>query len=219
MFLTRMPLNPARRGTRLLLASPQRMHAAVLCGFPPEPMGNTSGGEGRVLWRVDTDRVRSTLYVSSPTRPDLTHIVEQAGWPTVDSPWQSVLTTPLLDGLSPGQHWIFRLTANPVQSVRSAHGVRGRLRGHVTVDQQEEWLRQRAAGWGFEPLRVAVVDRRTATFERRTDESSGKVTISKATFDGVLAVTDAHVFRATLTGGVGRAKGYGCGLITLAPMP
>ena len=49
MYLSRMYLNPQRRQGRALLASPQKMHAAVLSSFPPIPVEN----DERVLWRLD----------------------------------------------------------------------------------------------------------------------------------------------------------------------
>jgi len=103
MFLTRMPLNAARRDARRLLGSPQSLHAAVLASFPP----NLQAQE-RVLWRVDRDAAHSALlYLLSPGRPDLTHLVEQAGWPTTSS-WETREYGPLLDRLAPGQQWAFR---------------------------------------------------------------------------------------------------------------
>ena len=41
------------------------------------------------------------------------------------------------------------------------------------------------------------------------------VTLRKAIFEGVLRVTDAELFTRTLTEGIGRAKAYGNGLLTL----
>ena len=49
MYLSRMYLNPQRRQGRALLASPQKMHAAVLSSFPPIPVES----DERVLWRLD----------------------------------------------------------------------------------------------------------------------------------------------------------------------
>ena len=37
------------------------------------------------------------------------------------------------------------------------------------------------------------------------------------TFDGSLTVTDPEKLRHALSNGIGRAKGYGCGMLTLAP--
>ena len=223
MYLTQMHLNPSRRGTRWLLASPQRIHAAVLSSFPPGTAAESP--DGRILWRVDhaaADRTL-TLYVSSPGKPDLTGIVEQAGWPATDHGWRTAPTTPLLDGLKSGQRWGFRLTANPVHSV-AVPGERGKRFGHVTVEKQEQWFLDRMAGWGFAVedtgggLPLKLHSRRQLSFSRRTDWTDRTVTVAVATYDGVLTVSDPDLLRHALCHGVGRAKAYGCGLLTLAPL-
>ena len=219
MYLTQMHLNPSRRGTRWLLASPQRMHAAVLSSFPP---GTTAESpDGRILWRVDSSDSDKTLtlYVSSPTKPDLTGIIEQAGWPATDHGWRTASTATLLDRLATGQRWGFRLTANPVHNV-AVPGERGKRLGHVTVGHQQQWFLDRAAGWGFavDDTALAVHSRRQLSFSRRTDGTDRTVTVAVATYDGVLTVTDPALLRRALGHGVGRAKAYGCGLLTLAPV-
>ena len=40
----------------------------------------------------------------------------------------------------------------------------------------------------------------------------------RSTFEGMLTVTDRDAFVHALTHGIGRAKGYGCGLLTIAPV-
>ena len=47
--------------------------------------------------------------------------------------------------------------------------------------------------------------------------STARIELLKVTFDGSLQVSDPDALRRSLCNGVGRAKGYGCGLITLAP--
>lgn len=216
MYLTRMYINPARRGTRHLLSSPQRMHAAVMTSFPP---GSALESEsGRVLWRVDVDpRAHTSLYVSSPAQPDLTAVVEQAGWPASESTWQTAPLGQLLDGLAVGQQWRFRLTANPVHN-KAVPGERGKRLGHVTVSQQEQWLSDRSSGWGFTTISATVSSRQQLSFARRTDGTERTVTVSVATFDGVLEVTEVELLKHSLGHGLGRAKAYGCGLMTLAPL-
>ncbi|GAA1424925.1 type I-E CRISPR-associated protein Cas6/Cse3/CasE [Streptomyces thermospinosisporus] len=121
----------------------------------------------------------------------------------------------------------------------------GRTRGfrvaHRTVAQQLEWLLKRCERHGFvipeaiatppgPGLRedgagdqaptagpaVAVVSRDILRFNKRKD--GPRVTLSTATFEGRLRVTDPDALRATLLGGIGPAKGYGQGLLTLAPI-
>lgn len=217
MYLTRYVFNTARRGTRRLLASQQRVHAAVLAGFGP-------GAEpGRVLWRIDASRQRTELFIVSALPPDLTHLVEETGWPT-SATWETAAYQPFLDRLRGGQRWAFRLTANPVRRLSPpGHGARGQVKAHVTPAQQESWFLHRARDHGFSvPVgmlgtpEVVVAERRTARFSRRDDVGAREVTVVMATFEGVLEVTDADLLRRSLTGGIGRAKAYGCGLLTLA---
>lgn len=218
-YLTRMTINAARRDARRLLGSPQAMHAAVLAAFPARP---AAGGGSRVLWRLDAgqDEHRPLLYLLSPDPPDLTHIVERAGWPTLGETWQTRDYQPLLDRLTASQRWAFRLVANPVRRVRTDGHARGIVKAHVTAAQQTTWLLEQATNAGFEIAKitdgnpaVAVADRRTLTFRRQ----ASTVTIATARFDGILTVTSTDHLRRVLLHGLGRGKAYGCGLLTLAP--
>lgn len=231
MYFSRIALNEARISTRQLLSSPFKVHAAIEAAFPPESLRRTD--EGRILWRVDSlDQPRQTwLYTLSPEKPDFTHIVEQAGWPT-RAEWETKDYSPRLDGISVGQQWAFRLRANPTRTVWKDHGVKenpaviGKVMGHVTVSQQLQWLVDRSERNGFALLSLAsgeannspipactITNRAIQRFEHR----GSKVTLTTAQFDGFLEVTDADLFRKTLGFGLGRAKGFGCGLMTIAP--
>ena len=68
MYLTRCTLDPARRGARRLLASPQVMHAAVRAAFAAHEDYERPGA--RALWRVDTNADSTVhLYIVSPGAP------------------------------------------------------------------------------------------------------------------------------------------------------
>ncbi|UOE22156.1 type I-E CRISPR-associated protein Cas6/Cse3/CasE [Thermobifida halotolerans] len=229
MYLTRFRLNTARSGARKLLASPQAMHAAVMSSFPTLLPSDTSGP--RVLWRVDrTSRAEVFLYIVSPPEPDLTHLVEQAGWSTQPE-WQTHDYAPFLSRLARGDVWAFRLTANPVHSIRRKPGEPTKLTAHVTPRHQMGWLlsRQDAAGFRVvekpveqrrlpqgDEYELVVHNRQNRAFTKKTSKD-GLVSLVTATFDGRLEVTDPDALRRTLTTGLGRAKAYGCGLMTLAP--
>ena len=211
MFLTRTFLNARRSGARKLIMSPQAMHAAVLSGFPPGPEGQ------RPLWRLDSDDpLRPAVYIVSERRPDLTHIEEQGGWPTQPTT-QSVGYTDLLSSLKENQRWAFRLTANPTRRVQE--GEKSKIYCHVTVAQQTDWLLDRAENLGVDfgdpgSPDFLVTDRQNKRFRR----GNGTITIGTATFNGMLTITDPDKLRTALTQGIGRAKAYGCGLMTLAKM-
>lgn len=220
MYLTQFEINTARRGARALLASPQRMHAAVLASFTAAE--REPALVGRILWRIDQRGNQTLLYLASPHRPDLTSLAEQAGWPTKTT-WRIGDYRRLLDRLTAGEEWAFRLTANPVHNGRKPGrkpgGERSQRFGHITAAQQETWLLKRTEHHGFtittgehKERDLVVRDRQVLRFPRE----GRPVTLATATFEGRLTVTDPQALRAALTHGIGPAKGYGCGLLTLA---
>lgn len=234
MFLTRFRLNTARLDTRRLLSSPQAMHAAVLSSFPD--MLPTSPTIPRVLWRTDHNAVAEVLlFVVSPTQPDLTHLVEQAGWPAAAAGgtpgWNTYSYAPFLERLSKGSLWGFRLTANPVHSVRNKDGVPLKRTAHLVPKHQLQWLLDRQQANGFRILdkpedkrlteygdehQIIIRNQRDLDFSKRGEKA--RVTIKTVTYEGRLEVTDPAALRTILTGGLGKAKAYGCGLMTLAPI-
>ncbi|MEU3251412.1 type I-E CRISPR-associated protein Cas6/Cse3/CasE [Streptomyces sp. NPDC006997] len=255
MFISRFRVNTARPAARRLLSSPQAMHAAVMSSFPHLLPSNTPAPDApRVLWRLDhRARAEVLLYVVSPDRSDLTHLVEQAGWPAVADPdnpgWQSRPYTPFLNRLTAGDRWAFRLTANPVHTIRRKEGEPRKLTAHLTPAHQMGWLldedRQKRLGFGVcekpadrrllpegtthhkrphpgDRYELAVRDTRTLSFDKSRDSGSSRrgkpVTVVTVAFEGRLEVTDPDALRRTLTQGVGRARAYGCGLLTLAPV-
>ncbi|MGK5551762.1 type I-E CRISPR-associated protein Cas6/Cse3/CasE [Actinomadura kijaniata] len=232
MYLTRFRINTARVTARRLLASPQNLHAAVMSSFAEAPPPAGDGGP-RVLWRLDTtgDRAQTHLYIVSPDRPDLTHLVEQAGWPTTaPRGWTTYDYASLLTKINKGDRWRFRLTANPVHTARRRDDEPTKLTAHVGRTHQKQWLLDRQENAGFQivekPLEkrrlpegdeheLVLHNRRQLTFRRGHPPKN--VTLVTLTYDGLLEVTDPDAFRRTLTSGLGRAKAYGCGLMTLAP--
>ena len=223
MFLTKIDLAPERRLARKYLGSPQAMHAVVMSATG----GHDGNGPGRVLWRVDRG-VTTALYILSPLEPDCSQLVAEAG--TACTQARTLDYSPFLVSLDAGQLWAFRLAANPSYSASRGPGVRGQRYGHVTVEQQRQWLVERAPRHGFELMpvdhvddegsdgAVMVVHRERPVFNRRRSEGEGRdrVTINRTVYEGVLRITDPESLRRALIAGIGRSKAYGCGLMTLA---
>ncbi|MFD9540847.1 type I-E CRISPR-associated protein Cas6/Cse3/CasE [Streptomyces sp. NPDC060022] len=252
MFLTRFRVNTARPGARRLLSSPQVLHAAVMSSFPALLPTDPPPSDGsRVLWRLDhTARAEVMLYVVSPDRPDMTHLVEQAGWPAAASHsapgWESRPYGPFLDRLTAGDQWAFRLTANPVHHIRRKDNEPTKRTAHITPAHQMGWLLQRQEQCGFRVLEkpdgrrllpsgtthtgqphhgdryeLTVRDKRALSFDKARGVTAvprkAPVNLVTVTFDGRLEVADPELLRRTLRQGLGKAKAYGCGLLTLAP--
>lgn len=235
-YLSRIWLNPLRRDAQRLMANPQHTHAAVLGGIAAQPVTE------RVLWRLNRATPhRAEILVLSRSRPSWEHLVEQAGWPNADEEQARVADYQrLLDLVHLGREFRFRLRANPTSATRNpAHPTRtqkerlgaDRPRGvvvaHRTAEHQLAWItaESRLPSWGFEltrdeagAARVALSERDDLSFSKGDAGARTRVSLTTATYDGVLRVSDADLARGSLIEGVGRGRAYGCGLITLAPL-
>ena len=184
MFLTKIDLDPARRLARKYLGSPQVMHAVVLKATG----GDDGDGPGRVLWRADRGPTMTTLYLLSPSEPDCTQLVAEAGAAGTRS--LTLDYSPFLATLDAGQVWAFRLTANPSYAAPRGPEVRGKRYGHVTVEQQRRWLIERTPRYVFELVPVPGTKAAEAD-----DAASGAAATSSADADAVAASASVVVVR------------------------
>ena len=184
MFLTKIDLDPARRLARKYLGSPQVMHAVVLRATG----GDDGDGPGRVLWRADRGPTMTTLYLLSPSEPDCTQLVAEAGAAGTRS--LTLDYSPFLATLDAGQVWAFRLTANPSYAAPRGPDVRGKRYGHVTVEQQRQWLIERTPRYGFELVPVPGTKAAEAD-----DAASGAAATTSADADAVAASASVVVVR------------------------
>lgn len=212
--LTRVPLDLTKSGTRRKLASEQVMHAVVAAA-------TNAGTERRALWRIDGEGAERTLYIVSPDVPDTKHLAQEllVNEDAIDSRSYQ----PLLDAVTSGQEFRFRLRANPIiNKYREERNQRSARVPIVGLEAQLGWLERQADRYGFELARsrmgqpeVLVHDQENMQFSKQNGRT---VTIRAIVFDGILRVTDAELFRSALVSGIGPAKAYGCGLLTLAPV-
>jgi CRISPR system Cascade subunit CasE len=233
-YLSRIRLNPLRTAAQRMLRNPQALHAAILGGISHQPVTE------RVLWRLEPTQYQMNLLVLTRSRPSWEHLIEQAGWPNADEPQQLIKPyEPLLDQISRGREFAFRLKANPVQTTRKPEKPSERQRqhlaeqsrprgvrlGHRTAAHQMDWLISRIHKWGFHLIAdntgipcLRLLGRERLAFTKSSGNGDGhRVVLQTATFEGLVRVTDPDLARTSLLNGVGPGKAYGLGLITLAP--
>ncbi len=210
MFLSRIELDMKRDKTLRAMATPTMIHAAIEGCFP-----RREGGNERKLWRLDTLGGKLYLLLLSSERPDFASFAAQ--FSPIGISGESKDYAPLLASIGNGQIWRFRLRANAARSIIEEKGARGKPHAHTTTAHQLEWLQNKAPRCGFSLQEDGfdVVASDTMQF-RRSEARDTRVTIGAVVFEGQLTVIDAELFREALTKGVGRAKAYGCGLLTLA---
>ena len=217
MFLTKLVINPRSSLFRLDSTNVHNMHRTVMSAYPDQPDATTYRQSHGVLWRLDPANNTYIQYVQSRTRPD---------WTTLPTghllhPPQIRPLEPLLDAITPGRKLAFRLQANPTRCIANPRNPRnGQRVPHRLPTKQIEWLIGKAEQHGFAiptdrrgqpdvtPSRIPALTGRKATH---------KITIEPVRYDGHLIVTDPQAFTEAVTNGVGPAKSYGCGLLSLAP--
>lgn len=122
-----------------------------------------------------------------------------------------------------GQRLRFRLRANPIKTIKDPKKGTVEKNGRtfsrtvrvplINEDEQEMWLARKLHA--IAALEDLVVQQERPLYFRKTKEKrSGK--IQPVLFDGVLTITAAESFRDSFINGIGPAKSFGCGLLSLA---
>lgn len=221
MYLSRVILNPDHPEVSRVVGNPYRLHQLLWRAFPHRE----EGGAGRVLFRLESQRSipAPVVLVQSDRMPD----------------WEALPGELLLGAehraFGPrfvvGQRLRFRLRANPTRRV-SAKKADDKLAGKRVQlfgeEQLVDWLRRQGGRHGFDVLacRVSSVeiqrswkpkDKAADAPKGKAEEANGREIRHQAvTFDGLLQVTDPAAFLAALASGIGPAKGFGCGLLSVA---
>ncbi|MCG8555496.1 MAG: type I-E CRISPR-associated protein Cas6/Cse3/CasE [Proteobacteria bacterium] len=222
MKLSRLFLNPMHREVRRCMADVQSLHTRISSGFDH---GDRAFGDERVLFRPEFGEARCALLVQSPEPPDWTRL--PAGFllqlEGVENPETRELTK-LWSALKEGQHLLFRLRANVTRKIETKtlpgearrHGRRVPLRGD---EARLQWLTRKGDQHGFQipamrnDVPAAVVKEVATIYGSRKRR---RVTLEGTTFEGMLRVADVRKLRVALERGIGPAKAYGFGMLSVA---
>jgi CRISPR system Cascade subunit CasE len=207
VFLSKLAPDLRHGHVRRDLANPYDLHRTLLRAFPAA----AEGGPGRVLFRVELPRTGAPfILVQSDKEPKWAAL--HTGYCVAGHP------KPVGDvAFAPGQRLLFRLRANPAKRAgKSAIDPRwvGKRVGLQREDDQAGWLVRKAAEGGFVVRRQ---DFRVIPEPKVTGWKGGHALHFQAVrFEGVLQVTDPDRFLETVRNGIGPAKGFGFGLLSLA---
>jgi CRISPR system Cascade subunit CasE len=217
-------------GLTVALPTMATSNKTVMRAFPDNAGPSPRGAHG-ILYRLDEERGdRLVLLVQSRTKP----MTER--WPAgyvLDvggdlDPLSSVGENPAVRSveadsaaLRAGRRLAFRLRANTTRKVDTKsgpdgvrrHGRRVPVRGD---DERLRWLSRRAEAAGF-----TIEDGQIRITEIATSGGRGgkSVTFGGALFEGILVVRDADLFPKALASGIGPAKAYGFGLLSIVKAP
>ncbi len=231
MFLSKLLPNLRNPLVRRDLSSLYEMHRTLLSGGFD---GVSKADLGRVLFRTDTDRYggNPVVLVQSEREPSwgnlpANYLIARAQ----SKPFDLVVST--------GQKLRFRLRANPTKRIASKNEVLGSVMlgkriGLTTETERIRWLLRKGDDGGFripgkwvdanDPetgdaiqlpnFRVDVIPE-GRDWNDKAGCRDGRFLAVR--FEGVLEVSNVEKFRAAIVAGIGSAKGYGFGLLSVGP--
>ena len=210
MYLSRVEIDIGNRQKLRDLSHLGAYHNWVENSFPLEI---ENGIRSRKLWRIDT--IQGTWYILlvSDEKPDL-KLLEQYG---VSGSARTKSYDKFLESIEENKFYRFRVTLNPVKAIHQEDGKRGRVVPEITTEQQMKFFESRAEKLGFElvPNDYLIVEKSWVPMKKQGQKT---IKLSRATFEGILKVTDKNVFYHSLTKGIGKKKAYGFGLMTVIPV-
>ncbi|MBI4336993.1 MAG: type I-E CRISPR-associated protein Cas6/Cse3/CasE [Chloroflexi bacterium] len=238
MYLSRLILNLRSRAVQQDLADCHSLHQRLMSGFPQAP----NPGDGRahfgVLYRLDVDHHagRAMVLVQSQPQPNWFHLPLGYLRDTGGDPKNpdSKCVDQAYESLRAGSVLAFRVRANPTRKIDTKSSPDGQRRNGKRVELKKEedqvqWLRRKGEG-AFRLLsvrtnnsvaNVRAVPERLTGFRRAQDQGQDvarRITVASVLFDGQLQVDDPYRFHQLLVNGIGPAKAYGCGLLSIAPL-
>lgn len=202
MYLTRLILDPRSSQARRDLADAYDMHRTLSRAFV---MGNVEH-PNRFLWRLERDTnpwTHPTVLVQSR---------DAGGWEVLQGVPDYLQKPAESKRVELDRHvqegvYRFRLMANPTVTRL------GKRYGLMDEELQLEWLKRQGARHGF-AVKSGVVSATDLLESRR--KPGVNITVQQVCFEGVLEVLEPHDVRKALLDGIGPAKAFGCGLLSLA---
>lgn len=204
MYLSKLILDPRQPQARRDLADPYEMHRTLARAYAPD----ATTPPHRFLWRLErrADYLPSSVLLVQSEHP--------ANWSVLDTlpgyvenihPDKPIDLEKLIQ---PACRYRFRLLANPTVT----RG--GKRYGLVGEKDQIAWLSRQGERGGFRVLRcIRASDERLNV---RQDKTGHRITVQTALFEGVLEAVNEPTLRSSLLSGLGHAKAFGCGLLSLA---
>jgi len=215
MFLSQLVVNvgtdPNRpRPGRLWVSNPYRVHQRLCMAFP-QPIHKARDEEAGVLFRIEGSTPPRVL-VQSAQAPDWEGAFGNAPFLLLEPPKVKTFEPEF----QAGQRFRFYLRANPTMK-KKVEGRKNNPRvGLATEEAQREWFERKAQEGGFAPVSYQVIAARPRVSRRSRMLDANPHTHLAVDYTGVLEVKDGDGFGKTLIAGIGSAKAYGFGLLSVA---
>ncbi|MCA1188776.1 MULTISPECIES: type I-E CRISPR-associated protein Cas6/Cse3/CasE [unclassified Saccharopolyspora] len=206
--LTRLRLNSRHRAVGEDLADATRMHRRVM-SLMPDSLGEQARAHAGVLYRVEKHLTGSSVLLQTGYQPDFTAL------PTDYAERSTHQLDGMLANITTGITVRYRILANPtrVETTDTKRKTRRWLRG----DDALSWWKRRAQQAGLEPHTALLTNEELITATRENNDGAHRISHGTSLFEGTATVTDPDAVRHAVLSGIGKARAFGCGLLSLAP--
>ena len=200
--LSLLELNPRSSACRRDMADPQAMHKTLMSMFSFSP-GHSARRDLGVLWRIEPGPA-PTVLLQSAVCPDFDALPAR----------YATFSTKSLDvhlaALSVDDAVRYRTVLNPLRTNRRSHKER---RVVIPSRDRPQWWSELASKAG-----IRLVDHATMTGQPDRSITRGGVRfpIYTVRVDGTATIDDPALLTNAIAAGIGRAKAWGCGLLTVA---
>lgn len=181
------------------------LHRAVMALFPAVLPGveQERRAEAKILFRVDDTATGRVVLVQSMVAP------------TNLPPTAKVKAVHCGTAMAPGTSVRFRVAVNAVMRRRRPDGKH--RDDPLPEGQVDGWLAGKLAG-ALTDVTILASTRSVYGVDRKGLKTGAPSALQVDVIDGVGQVHDADRLLELVVDGVGRAKAYGCGLLTVSPV-
>jgi CRISPR system Cascade subunit CasE len=220
IYLSRVRLDTRLPAARQALLDVHACHQGIMQAYP-DGLGAGARARLRVLWREESV-TPPLLLVQSGVEPDAEVLRAALGAADVQV---KRIDERLRAVIEPGSRWVFRLVANATRKIDTRSSPDGSRRHGRRVPLRREtdrlsWLERRLDVAGAELVEAGGVPdvEIRGPLHRTGRRGQGVITLEGLDYRGQLLVRDPERFVRSVAEGIGPAKAYGFGLLTLAAL-
>ncbi len=205
MYLSRLTLNPHSRVAAQWVSNPYRIHQRLMIACESDQ---------RLLFRVEESDESTHILVQSHVKPQ---------WEVAFANLPVLLGMPESKSfevqLQTGNLYRFRLLANPTAKKTAPKDAEEKHKFRIGLYKEEDqraWLKRKLQAAGAELADCKIIPQGSQRSHKGMQKAEGSQTHLAILFEGILLVHDPVLLQNALQTGIGSAKGFGFGLLSLA---
>jgi CRISPR system Cascade subunit CasE len=188
------------------ISNPYKLHQAIWEAFKE--------GSRDFLFRIENNKTYNgnwRIYILSQRKPDFKGMEENTKLEIANTGIKEFAPS-----VTEGMRLKFYLRANPTVKTKNKNNPDKQTRYNI-IDEKEldEWIKRKGKAFGFEPKSYNL--RNKYKYRSYKGADSPPITHGGIDFEGILEVKDKASFIDGLKNGIGSAKAFGFGLLTVMP--